>query len=425
MKKASYFVFFIVFSYAVLSTRAYAVNYKFYFGNKTHYKGYTKVDKSTIYGLDSEYGYDLQTVPRGNNPYFFSVILPEGNYKVTVTLGKNDSCSNTTIKSESRRLMLESVDTEKGEFVKNTFIVNVRNKRIGNNDSVKIKKREIGKLNWDNKLTLEINGKYPGLEKLEIESVSVPTIFLAGNSTVVDQDDEPWCGWGQVLPRFLKPTIAVANYAESGESARSFISSRRLAKILTKIKKDDYLFIEFGHNDQKHTGDKVGPYTSYYENLEYFIDKTREKGATPVLITPVNRRSFDNNEQIINTLGEYPNAMRKLAKEKNVMLIDLNKMTKVLYEAWGPEDSKKAFVHYPVGSFPNQVNVLEDNTHFNMYGGYQICKCVVKGLIENDSLLKDYIVEDFNCFNPEKPDSQTEFYIPSTPFHSLTKPEGD
>lgn len=409
----------------VYNNQSFGINYKFYFGDELHYEGYTKINKSTIYNENSHYGYDLNTIPKDNNPYFFSIQVPEGNYKLTLTLGSKNHPTNTTVKSESRRLMLENVETQQNEFVEKSFVVNTRNIMIGDNDSVRIKEREIGKLNWDDKLTIEINGKNPGLMKLEIESISVPTIFLAGNSTVVDQSYEPWCGWGQILPRFLKSNIAVANYAESGESASSFISSKRLTKILTKIKENDYLFIEFGHNDQKRKGPNIGPFTSYKKDLEYFIDKVREKRATPILVTPMHRRSFDDEGKVINTLGEYPNAMKELANEKNVMLIDLNKMSRILYEAWGAEESKKAFVHYPAGTFPDQLTELKDNTHFNTYGGYQICKCIIKGLIDNDSPLKNNLVDDFTYFDPTNPDSEADFYIHPTPFTSIEKPEGN
>lgn len=414
---------FLLFSLSCTTT-AENENHQFYFGEGNK-KGFQKITEQTVYGPGSPYGYDLNSVPDGNSPFFFSVDLPEGNYKVTVALGDKEQPTNTTIKSESRRLMLENIDVPKGETVTKSFTVNIRNTKIDEDNSVKIKPREIGKLNWDDKLTIEVNGTNPGLQTMVIESVSVPTVFLAGNSTVVDQDNEPWCGWGQMLPRFMKPKIAVANYAESGEAGNSFISAKRFTKILTKMKEGDYLMIEFGHNDQKQKGENRGPYTSYKESLKFMIDETRKKGATPILITPMHRRRFDENNKIINTLGEYPDAMRQLAQNEEVLLIDLNDMSRTLYEAWGPEESKKAFVHYPAGTFPGQTDALADNTHFNVYGGYQICKCVLKGLIDSDSPLKEYITEDWDSFDPAHPDDIDNFFIPPTPSYSLIKPDGD
>ena len=398
--------------------------FKFNFGSESS-KGFTKVTEHTIYGDDLPYGYDLNSYAGDMNPFFFSIDLPEGNYKVTVTLGDKDHRTSTTIKAESRRLMLENIDVPEGESVTRSFVVNIRNKKIGDNDSVRLKPREIGKLNWDDKLTLEVNGTRPGLQSLVVEPVTVPTLFLAGNSTVVDQDNEPWCGWGQMLPRFLNDEIAVANYAESGEAANSFIGAKRFEKILTKMQKGDFLLIEFGHNDQKQTGENRGPYTSYKEHLKFMIDETRKKEATPILVTPMHRRRFDEDNKVINTLGEYPNAMRQLAEEEGVMLIDLNEMSRVLYEAWGPEKSKKAFVHYPAGTFPGQTEALEDNTHFNTYGGYQICKSVVSRMAGDESPLNRFIAEDFGTFNPAQPDDVNRFYIPPTPSYSLIKPDGN
>lgn len=402
-----------------------AQKYNFRFDDKRK-RNHINVSEENIYGKDNSYfGYDLNMIPEGDNPYFFSVDVPEGNYRITLTLGSRESKTNTTIKAESRRLMLENVNTPKGRFVKRSFVVNVRNKMIGDNDSVRIKPREIGKLNWDNKLTLEVNGNKPGLVAMTIEKVDVPTIFLAGNSTVVDQDDEPWCGWGQILPRFMNSKVAVANYAESGEAANSFVSAKRFDKILTKMKKGDYIFIEFGHNDQKQKGDDRGPYKSYKKSLEHLISETRKKGGTPILVTSMHRRVFDEEGKVINTLGEYPDAVRLTANEHNVMLIDLNDMSKTLYEAWGIEESKKAFVHYPAGTFPGQESALADNTHFNTYGGYQICKSILQGLIDNKSPLTKFLVKDFKSFDPKQPDRVEDFYIPPTPFSSITKPDGN
>ena len=389
-------------------------------------RNHIAVSAKDIYGADNSfYGYDLNITPKGDNPFFFSVDVPEGNYRVTVTLGNKYAETNTTIKAESRRLMLENVNTPKGKFVKRSFVVNVRNKMIGDNDSVRIKPREVGKLNWDNKLTLEINGSKPGLVAMTIERVDVPTIFLAGNSTVVDQDSEPWCGWGQILPRFMNSKIAVANYAESGEAANSFVSAKRFAKLLTKMKKGDYIFIEFGHNDQKQKGEGKGPYLSYKRDLEYLILESRKKGGIPILVTPMHRRSFDENSKVVNTHGEYPDAVRLTAKEHNVMLIDLNAMSKTLYEAWGVEESKKAFVHYPSGTFPGHDKDLADNTHFNTYGGYQICKSILRGLVDNNSPLTKFFVKDFKTFDPAYPDKIEDFNIPPTPFSSTVKPDGN
>ena len=134
---------------------------------------------------------------------------------------------------------------------------------------------------------------------------------------------------------------------------------RRLAKLLSVMKPGDYLFIEFAHNDQKPGGNHVDPYTTYQEQVRYYINEARKRGGKPVLVTSTARRAFDESDKIKNTLLEYPDAMRQLAKEENLPLIDLNAMTKVFYETLGVENSKHALVHYPANTFPGQNKPLE------------------------------------------------------------------
>lgn len=422
MRKTCYIFLLLLSSMTVLGQQT---AYKFNFTDKP-VKGYVSVPSNTIYGENSVYGYDLNTNPTNGNSFFFSVDVPEGNYKVTVVLGSDKGESNTTVKAESRRLMLANIKTSKGKYSTHTFAVNIRNTKIGDTDSVRIKKRETGKLIWDDKLTLEFNGKNPVVAKIEIEKAdNIPTIFLAGNSTVVDEAEEPWCGWGQIFPRFFTSDIAIANYAESGEAANTFVASKRFAKLLSKMRKGDYLFIEFGHNDQKQKGEGKGPYTSYKSDLKYLADKTREKGAIPVLVTSMHRRFFDDNGKVKNTHGDYPDAVRQLAKEENITLIDLNNMSATLYEAWGVEGSKRAFVYYPAGTFPNQKEPLADNTHFNPYGGTEIARCILKGMIDNNLPVKKYIRKDVRPFDPAHPDDPDKFDIPATPFSSMVKPDGN
>jgi lysophospholipase L1-like esterase len=230
--------------------------------------------------------------------------------------------------------MVESFTTAKGKVTAVEFTVNIRDSLIrdatGNVvNRVKLKQRELDYLHWDNKLTLEFVGDSPKVCGLEITpNTTATTVFLAGNSTVVDQDKEPWAAWGQMIPAFFEgKKVAIANYAESGEALNSFISARRLEKVLSLMKPGDYLFIEFGHNDQKQKGEGIGPFTSYKKNLQYFVSEVRKKGGIPVLVTSMHRRNFDSTGHIVNTLGEYPEAVRQTAREENVALIDLNAMS--------------------------------------------------------------------------------------------------
>jgi len=421
--KRAYSIFLILL--AAITVSAQQTAYRFNFTDQLM-NSHITVTSNVIYGKNSTYGYDLNTSPGAGKPFFFSVDVPEGNYKVKVVLGNKQTESCTTIKAESRRLMLANIKTKAGRYSTHTFIVNIRNTKIGENDSVRIKPREIGKLIWDNKLTLEFNGENPSVSSVEIEKTeTIPTVFLAGNSTVVDEAEEPWCGWGQVFTNFFTPDIAIANYAESGEAANTFVATKRFAKLLSKIRKGDYLFIEFGHNDEKQKGEGKGPYTSFKSDLKYLADKTREKGAIPVLVTSMHRRFFDENGKVKNTHGNYPDAVRQLAKEEGITLIDLNNMSAILYEAWGVDGSKRAFVHYPAGTFPNQKAPLADNTHFNPYGATEIAKCVLKGILESDLLIKNYITREVRTFDPAHPDNPDKFSVPQTPFFSTLKPDGN
>ena len=375
--------------------------------------------------FSQDYKFD-NPLDKAVNGVFTLKEIPDGNYRVVITLGSPAEKGHTVIRGESRRLFYNPVVTKKGQYKKVVFTINKRNTLIDDEEHVKIKKREINKLNWDNNLSIEFAGKNPQVSKIEVTRVdSVTTVFLCGNSTVVDQDNEPWASWGQIIPSFFDEQICFANYAESGESANTFIAALRFKKIISVIKPGDYVFIEFGHNDQKQKGEGKGPYLHYYNSLLEMVNQTREKGAYPVLITPTQRRSFDENGKIIDTHGEYPNAMRHLAIDLNVPLIDLHAKTRILYEALGVEESKKAFVHYPANTFPNQPKALEDNTHFNPYGATQIAKCVLQGMRELDIPLVQHLRKGITSWSPSKPDRFKKFHWYPSAFYEIEKPDGN
>ena len=380
------------------------------------------------YSEETGYGYDLTATPEkgSKSPFFFSVRVPDGNYKVTVRLGSKKQTGVTTVRGESRRLFVENLPTKKGQFIDETFIINKRTPRISEKEYVRIKPREKAKLNWDDKLTLEFNGDAPVCQSIRIEPAdpSVITVFLCGNSTVVDQDNEPWASWGQMIPHFFGTEVCIANYAESGESANTFIGAGRLKKALSQMKKGDYLFMEFGHNDQKQKGPGKGAYYSFMTSLKTFIDEARARGAYPVLVTPTQRRSFDSTGHIRDTHEDYPEAMRWLAAKENIPLIDLNEMTRTLYEALGTETSKRAFVHYPAGTYPGQTKAFEDNTHFNPYGAYQIAQCVIEGMKKAVPELAKHLKID-PAYNPAHPDDVNTFHWNESPFTEIEKPDGN
>jgi lysophospholipase L1-like esterase len=347
-------------------------------------------------------------------PQYLSVKVPEeGNYRVTVTFGAPDAPAITTVKAELRRLMLENVRTEAGQFETRSFLVNVRRPQIPGGGEVKLKprERESEAWAWDDRLTIEFLGAHPAVSSVRIEKAdSVPTIYIAGDSTSTDQPLEPYNSWGQMLTRFFQPEIAVANHGESGESLRSFLGERRLAKIMSVIRPGDYLFIQMGHNDQKEKGEGVGAFTTFQADLERFVAEARAHGATPVLITSMHRLTFDDAGRIVNSLGDYPEAVRRVAREQNVALVDLNTMSKPLYEALGPKDAHLLFAG-------------ADTTHHSDYGSYELAKCVVEGIRRANLPLAKFLY-DTPPFDPSHPDSYGRFDVPAEPLHNAQKPYG-
>ena len=277
--------------------------------------------------------------------------VDDGNYKVTVTLGNKKKASSTWVRGESRRLFFQEVQTKKGEFRTLTFTVHKRSPRIDADRRVKLKDRELGYLNWDDSLTLDFVGDRPAVQDVTIEKDDkAVTLFLCGNSTVVDQENEPWASWGQMFPRWWDENVSVANYAESGERTTSFIAANRWAKVMSMAKKGDYIFVEFGHNDEKDKGPGSGAWYNFSTNLKRMIDEVRQKECNIVLVTPTARRSFrDGHNQ--NTHGDYPAAVKAVCERERVPLIDLTEMSTVLYDTEGEEGSKRLLVHYPANTY--------------------------------------------------------------------------
>ncbi|HEY9342749.1 MAG TPA: rhamnogalacturonan acetylesterase [Hanamia sp.] len=410
---------------------------KFSFGS--HLKsGHTQVLSNSTYTPEKGFGIDIGTriidktdFATSDKPFYFSVKIPEGNYDVKITLGDKNGTSDAAIRAECRRMMVNRIRTKKGEIKTVEFTLHIRDSMIREDNSitkVRLKPREHAYLHWDDKLTLEFNGENPKVRSIEISPAAkdVITVFLAGNSTEVDQAEEPYTAWGQMIPSFFQHSkVAVANYAESGESLSSFIAERRFKKELSLMKPGDYALVQFGHNDQKQKGPGIGAFTSFKKDLKYFISEVRKKGGIPVLITSMQRRSFDSTGKIMETLGDYPEAVRQTAKEENTPLIDLNVMSKIMYEAWGPEESIKAFVHFPANTYPGQNKELKDNTHFTPFGAYEISKIIVKGIKESVPALAKFLKAGTPDFDLAKPDHFSSFYWPRSPSTISVKPDGN
>ena len=365
---------------------------------------------------------------KSNAPFTRNIEVPDGNYKVTVVLGSKKKAGNTVVRAENRRLMVDEVATKKGQFKTVEFVVNKRTPEIEKGKRVKVKDREKNYNTWDNAINLEFTGAAPAVKEVKIErDTTATTIFLCGNSTVVDQPYEPWASWGQMIPRWFGPEVSISNNAESGLTAGSFLGSYRLDKILTMMKKGDYVICEFGHNDQKEKMAGAGAWYNFSYNLKVFIDKVRAKGGNIIFVTPTQRRRFDDatHSKILETHGDYPDAMRAVAKREGVPVIELHDMTRTFFETLGYENSKKALVHYPANTFPGQDKPLADNTHFNPYGAYEIAKMVVMGMKQLNLPIVKYLRSDWKDFNPAQPDDYNKFVWYNSVQQDVTKPDGN
>lgn len=396
-------------------------SFQFDFGSGAVADGYLQVLPTDVYSRSVGYGFEPRTKPtrvsqadadplagdacQGDGPFYFSVTLPEGNYRVTAICSDADG-GPITIKAELRRLMVEKLCASPERPATCEFTVNIRRPSLPDGSVVRLKDREKTSeaWAWDEKLTLEFNGREPRLNALTVRpEPEAVTVFLAGDSTVTDQALEPWNSWGQMLPGFFQPGVAIANHAESGESVRSSLGARRFDKIFSLLKPGDYLFFQFGHNDMKDPAPDA--LATYRANLEQLVEKTRQRRAHPVLVTSMERKAGLENP----TLGDYPQTVREIAQEHDVPLIDLNAMSKVLYKSLG-EDLDAAF---------------QDGTHHTNYGSYLLARCVVQGICDIRLPLANYFRNDVTSFDPSRPEPLRLFAVPANSISGSDPPEGN
>jgi lysophospholipase L1-like esterase len=383
----------------------------FSFGEHAAESGWTRVTPTNFYSDTAGFGYEPGAEISGTEdatsarPFLFSVKLPPGTYAVTAEFDNPGGRSVPTVKAEQRRLMLEKVHIPPGGQATRTFLVNIRTPYISDREHVHLKSREVHteQVEWDDKLTLEFNGDHPSVRRLTIAPTNVPTVFITGDSTVCDQPAAPWNSWGQMLPRFFKPDVVVANYAESGETVRSSLGARRFEKVFSLMKPGDYLLVQFGHNDMKEKAPDA--LATYKANLKQIVERTRQLGGTPILVTSMERKAGVEHP----TLKNYPQTVRDVAREEHCALIDLNQMSLEFYRALGP-DLGKAFV---------------DGTHHRNYGSYELAKCIVEGIQQDNLPLAKSIVADFGHFDPAKPDPLATFEMAVSPNFSSEKPLGN
>jgi lysophospholipase L1-like esterase len=294
--------------------------------------------------------------------------VPPGTYDVKLLLG-GAAASSTSVSGETRRALLPETAVAAGERAARSFTVNVRTPE-----------GEPTGPDGTPGLDLVLGGTAPALAGIQVTPARhARRIFLVGDSTVCDQPGDPYSGWGQQLPQYLRKGVSVANYADSGESTVTYLSDTRLwATVQPLIRPGDLVLIQLAHNDK--TTDEV----TYRANLETLVAGVREKGGNPVLVTPIVRRWFNsdgtlnnNTALLVNGLGvDHPAVIRSVAATEGVPLIDLTAKTKALVESLGVEGSKAIYLY----------NEKKDNTHTSVHGA-----TVYAGLVR-DALVAQHLV---------------------------------
>lgn len=211
------------------------------------------------------------------------------------------------------------------------------------------------------------------------------TIYLAGDSTMAEKlpAKRPETGWGEALQKFFKAgKVRVANHAANGRSTRTFIEEKRWQSLVEKLKPGDYVFIQFGHNDQPKEKASHTPPEDYRRNLVRFVNEVREKKATPVLLTPVMRRRFDEKGNFYDSHFDYPDIVRAVAAGNKVPLVDMHRRSEGVIKRYGAEGSKQLFLQLKPGEHPNYPKGVEDNTHFSPLGAEEMARLAVEGIRE-------------------------------------------
>lgn len=210
-------------------------------------------------------------------------------------------------------------------------------------------------------------------------------VYMIGDSTMADRptpEKNPYRGWGQLLPTFFDDSVAVHNHAVNGRSTKSFIDEDRWTTVLGALHRGDYLIIQFGHNDEKKEDSTryTDPRGSYRRNLERFVSESRAKGAIPILMTSIVRRSFDAQGKLRATHGDYPQATRDVAREMNVPLVDLEKSTGELVSSKGPDASKALYGYVEAGKNEMYPEGLKDDTHLSPAGATAVARLAAEGI---------------------------------------------
>ncbi|GAA2976407.1 fibronectin type 3 domain-containing protein [Microbacterium terrae] len=345
-------------------------------------------------GFAEEWGYGFSTAPTAATPDVdrgtadalrsdfvavagstFEVDLGAGDYSVTITAGDEHAATTTTVTAEGIAKVLANPQAA-GSYLQIPFTIAL----------------------VDGTLTLQFAGDAASVNAVTITRLpervagAITTAYITGDSTVQTYDATayaPQAGWGQMIDRFFADDIAFANHAIGGRSSKNFITQGRLDEVLRAIRPDDYLFVQFGHNDATQgVDDRYASPEDYKEYLRTYVEGARQRGATPILVTPVSRRSFDAETGQFNvSFPEYVAKMTELAVEEDVLLVDLSASSRAYLNEIGPEASKAVFLHVDPGIFPNRPAGIVDDTHFQEYGAIQMARLIAQDVAQLDDPL--------------------------------------
>jgi lysophospholipase L1-like esterase len=221
------------------------------------------------------------------------------------------------------------------------------------------------------------------------------TVYLIGDSTMSIKQVKayPETGWGMPFAAFFDETVTVDNRAQNGRSTKTFLTENRWQPVAQELHEGDYVFIQFGHNDEVPTKGSYTPEADFTANLKRFITETRSRKGQPVLLTPVARRKFDAAGKIEETHAAYAELVRVVARQTATPFIDLDVRSQALLQEFGPENSKLLFNHLVPGEHPNYPDGREDNTHFSELGARRMAELVLADIRALKLGLADRIVQ--------------------------------
>lgn len=333
---------------------------------------------------------EVTPVHRGQDPLHGDLItvgdtelvadIPAGDYTVTVAAGDPEAPTDLAVTAEQMQ-KVEPARLAAGETRELSFDVAL----------------------VDGQLNLEFSGEAATISAVTItahherEAAETPTAYITGDSTVQTYADAyaPQAGWGQMLGRFLDDGVVVDNHAIGGRSSKNFISQGRLDAVLRQIRPGDTLYVQFGHNDNTYgVDDRYAAPADYRNYLRTYVEGARQRGATPILVTPVSRRDFDPATGAFNvSFPEYVEQATALAEETGTPLVDLAASSRAYLDEIGPEEAKSVFLWVPAGIYPNRPDGTQDDTHFQEYGAIRMARLVAEDTAALDVPLAEHVVD--------------------------------